>query len=95
MLEAGLTVVWGMSVMAGDSCGTRGPNGPPEPRICDGEYFATWWLGYAAVLVAAAIVTPILILLAPRFRWWRWTMPFAVSVMLLVVTVGYFVMITR
>jgi hypothetical protein len=87
-----LLMFWGMSVMAGDACGT---GVQPEPRVCDGNYFATWWLAYGALLLAAAVVTPVAILLAPRFRVPRWPWPLLVIALLPIMTVGYFVMISR
>ena len=82
---------WLMSVMAGDSCGSV----PDELKVCNGNYFATWWLTYAAVLAGAVLVTPIAILLAGRRQMVRWPWPALVIVLLIAATVGYGYMLSR
>lgn len=69
--EGFLALFWLMSVMAGDSCGSV----PHDLRMCSGNYFAQWFFGYAAVLVAGAVVTPVAIVLAGRRGGRRWPWP--------------------
>lgn len=85
-----LLLFLGLSVMAGDACGTGVP-GAPDPRICSGMYFATLFYGYALVLLAAAVITPVLIL---RADGWRWLRPVLVTLLLLVLFVVYMTMLT-
>jgi hypothetical protein len=90
-LELMLVVLSALSVMATDPCGT----GVDEPRVCDGDYFATAFFGYWSVLILAAIAVPILILIAGRRERRRWPWPLAAIGILLVLTVGYFVVISQ
>ena len=85
-----LLLFLGLSVMAGDACGTGGPD-IIEPRICSGTYFASLFYGYALVLLVAAVATPILILKADRLRWLR---PLLVMVLLAVLFVVYMALLS-
>jgi len=85
-----LLLFLGLSVMAGDACGTGGPD-IIEPRICSGAYFASLFYGYALVLLVAAVATPILILRADRLRWLR---PLLMMVVLAVLFVVYMALLS-
>jgi hypothetical protein len=89
--ELFLGMFWVMSVMMTDSCGSV----VDEPRVCDGEYFATWFFAYAAVLVAGLLVTPIAIVVAGRRGKLRWPWPAFVIVLLIAATIGYVWAFTR
>jgi hypothetical protein len=80
-----------MSVMATDSCGTGGA----ELAVCDGNYFATIFFGYWAVLVGVPVLTTIGSLVAIGRHRLAW--PYAVGglVVLGVATVVYFLLMTR
>lgn len=89
--QAFLGMFWVMSVMMTDSCGSV----IDEPRVCAGEYFATWFFAYAAVLVLAVLATPIAIIVAGRKGRRRWPWP-ALTILLLVgATAGYIYVFTR
>ena len=83
--EALLGMFWLMSVMAGDSCGSV----PNDLKVCDGDYFATWFFAYATVLAGAVVVTPIAIIVAGRLGKWRWPWPVLAIVLLIAASVGY------
>ena len=89
--EAFLGVFWLMSVMMTDSCGAV----PDELRICDSDYFATWFFAYAAVLVVAVIATPLAIIIAGRKGRLRWPWPALTIVLLAAATAGYVFVFTR
>jgi hypothetical protein len=89
--EALLGMFWLMSVMAGDSCGSV----EPGLRVCDGNYFVTWWFAYAGVLIGAVFVTPIAIIVAGRTGKWRWPWPVLAIVLLVAASVGYGFMLSR
>jgi hypothetical protein len=86
-----LGMFWLMSVMAGDSCGSV----PDDLRVCDGNYFVTWWFTYAAVLVAAVFATPIAIIVAGKRGHRRWPWPLLAIVLLVAASVGYGYMLSR
>lgn len=89
--EALLAPLWLMSVMAGDSCGSV----IDEPRVCDGNYFVTWFFGYAGVLLVAAVATPIAIVIAGRRGRWRWPWPVVAIALLVAATVVYVYALSR
>lgn len=89
--EAFLTLFWLFSVMMTDSCGAV----PEEARVCDGDYFATWFFTYAAVLVLAALATPIAIIVAGRRGARRWPWPLLTMVVLAAASAGYVFLFTR
>lgn len=89
--EAVLALFWMMSVMMTDSCGSV----DDEPKVCDSAYFATWFFAYAAVLVIAALATPIAILLAGRNGRWRWPWPTLAILLLAAASAGYVFLFTR
>lgn len=89
--ELGLGMFWLMSVMMTDSCGSV----IDEPRVCDGEYFATWFFAYAAVLAAGLLITPIGIIVAGRRGKRRWPWPVIVILVLVAATIGYGFAFTR
>ena len=86
-----LVPFWFMSVMMTDSCGSV----IEEPRVCDGDYFATWFFAYAAVLVVAAIATPIAIVVAGRKGRLQWPWPALTILLLAAATAGYVYLFTR
>jgi hypothetical protein len=89
--EALLGMFWLMSVMAGDSCGATSN----DLKVCDSTYFVFWWFAYAAVLVAAALFTPVAIIVADRRGAWCWPWPVLAIVVLTAATVGYGVLLSR
>ena len=89
--EALLVMVWLTSVMMIDGCGSA----TTEAAVCNMAYFATWWFAYAAVLVIAAVATPIAIIVAGRRHTRRWPWPALVMVLLAVTTAGYVFLFTR
>ncbi len=88
-----LLLFLGLSVMAGDACGTGGPD-LIEPRICSGTYFASLFYGYGLVLLIAAVVVPVLIVRAGRRRRLRWLRPVLAMVVLAVLFVAYMALLT-
>jgi hypothetical protein len=86
-----LGVFWLMSVMMTDSCGSV----IDEPKVCDGDYFATWFFAYAVVLVIAVIATPIAIIVAGRRGKPRWPWPILMIVLLVAASAGYMYAFTR
>jgi hypothetical protein len=89
--QAFLGVFWMMSVMMTDSCGAV----TDEPRVCDGDYFATWFFAYAAVLGIAVIATPIAIIVAGQKGRLRWPWPVLMIVLLAAASAGYMYAFTR
>jgi len=89
--EAMLALFWLFSVMMTDSCGSV----PVELRVCDGAYFATWFFAYAAILVAAALATPIAIVVAGRIGSRRWWWPVLMIVLLIAASAGYLYAFSR
>lgn len=89
--QAFLSVFWLMSVMMTDSCGSV----IDEPKVCDGNYFATWFFAYAAVLVIAVLATPIAIIVAGRMGRLRWPWPALTILLLAAATAGYIFLFTR
>lgn len=89
--ELVLVPFWFMSVMMTDSCGAV----PEAARVCDGAYFATWFFAYAAVLVLAALATPIAIIVAGRRGAPRWPWPLLTMVALAAASAGYVFLFTR
>ena len=84
-------MLWLMSVMMTDSCGSV----IDEPRVCDGTYFATWFFAYAAILVFTLLATPIAIIVAGRKGRHRWPWPALAIVLLAAATAGYMYVFTR
>jgi len=84
--ELALAPLWLMSVMMTDSCGSVAD----EPAVCNSGYFATGWIGFAGLLLAAAVLTPIAIVVAGKRgnRRWKWPL---VAIAVLVVATGTFV----
>ena len=77
--------------MMTDSCGSVAR----EPAVCNSGYFATFFFGYACILVVAVVATPVAIIVAGRRGRRRWPWP-ALSIALLVAaTAGYFYAFTR
>lgn len=89
--EALLGLLWMTAVMMTDSCGAA----PDDPAVCDGTYFVTWWLAYAAVLVAAVVFTPVAILVAGRRGSRRWPWPVLTILVLAAASVGFVLLFTR
>ncbi|HUP99465.1 MAG TPA: hypothetical protein VM093_03310 [Aeromicrobium sp.] len=83
--ELFLGMFWVMSVMMTDSCGSV----VDEPRVCDGQYFATWFFAYAAALAVGLLATPVAIVVAGRMGKPRWPWPVLVIVLLAAATIGY------
>jgi hypothetical protein len=84
-------MLWLMSVMMTDSCGSV----IDEPLVCNGAYFATWFFAYAAALVVGLLATPIAIVVAGRKGMPRWPWPVLVIVLLAAASVGYVYAFTR
>lgn len=89
--QAFLGLFWMMSVMMTDSCGAV----TDEPRVCDGNYFATWFFAYAAVLAVAVIATPVAIIVAGQKGRLRWPWPVLMIVLLVAASAGYMYAFTR
>lgn len=89
--EAVLSMLWLTAVMMTDSCGTT----PDEPAVCNAAYFVTWWFGYAALLVAAVVITPIAIVVAGRRGNARWKWPVVMMVTLAAASAGFVALFTR
>jgi hypothetical protein len=89
--QAFLGVFWLMSVMMTDSCGAV----TDGPRVCDSDYFATWFFAYAVVLVIAVLATPIAIIVAGRRGKPRWPWPILMIVLLAAASAGYLYAFTR
>jgi len=89
--QAFLGIFWLMSVMMTDSCGSV----IDEPKVCDGDYFATWFFAYAVVLVIAVIATPIAIVVAGRRDKPRWPWPILMIALLVAASAGYMYAFTR
>jgi hypothetical protein len=81
-----------LSVMAGDSCGS---GVEPQPRVCEGDYFATIFFAFGASLVVAALAVPVLIIVAGQRGWYRWLQPVFGIVFLVIATVVYFFFLSR
>jgi hypothetical protein len=89
--EAALGMLWLTSVMMTDSCGSVAD----EPAVCNAAYFVTWWFAYAALLVLAALVTPIAIVVAGKRGNVRWKWPVLVILLLAAASAGYIFLFTR
>lgn len=89
--EALLVLFWLTSVMMTDSCGSV----PDGLRVCDGDYFATWFFAYAAVLLLAAVATPIALIIAGRRGGRRWPWPVLAMILLALASAGYAFLFTR
>ena len=89
--EALLAPFWLMSVMMTDSCGSV----VDEPSVCDSTYFATFFVGFAWLLVLAAVATPIAIIVAGRTGKPQWPWPVLSIVLLTAATAGYVYAFTR
>jgi len=89
--EALLAPFWLMSVMMTDSCGSVAD----EPAVCDGNYFATFFVAFACLLVVAFVATPLAIIVAGRKGRPRWPWPVLAIVLLIAATAGYMYAFTR
>ena len=89
--EALLAPFWLMSVMMTDSCGSVAD----EPAVCDGNYFAAFFVAFACLLVAAFVATPVAIIVAGRTGKPRWPWPVLTIVLLIAATAGYVYAFTR
>lgn len=68
--------LWVTSVMMTDSCGATTTSSP----VCNMAYFGAVFIGYAVGVVAAAVITPIAIVVAIRRGRASW--PWALGVLL-------------
>jgi len=89
--QAFLGVFWLMSVMMTDSCGSVAD----EPSVCNGNYFATFFVAYAGILALAVVATPIAIIVAGRRGKPRWPWPILMIVLLVAASAGYMYAFTR
>jgi hypothetical protein len=89
--EAVLAMLWLTSVMMTDSCGATSD----DPAVCNAAYFVTWWFAYAALLIAAVVITPIAIIVAGKRGNVRWKWPVMVIVILAAASAGFVFLFTR
>lgn len=89
--ELALAPLWLMSVMMTDSCGSVAD----EPAVCNLTYFTTGWFAFAGLLVAAAVATPVAIVVAGKRGKRRWKWPVIVIGALIAGTVGFVYAFTR
>ncbi|MFL6088880.1 MAG: hypothetical protein ACJ71Z_01935 [Aeromicrobium sp.] len=89
--ELALAPLWLMSIMMTDSCGSVAD----EPAVCNLTYFTTGWFAFAGLLVAAAVVTPVAIVVAGKRGNRRWKWPVIVIAALVAGTVAFVYAFTR
>jgi uncharacterized BrkB/YihY/UPF0761 family membrane protein len=87
----GMGIVSIFSIFLTDSCGTGGT----VPMVCDSDYFGSVIIGYWIALVVLVVATPILMVIATTTRRAVWPWAVGGSVLSVIATVVFFVLISR